>query len=187
MEVGRGSRIETQTDNVHLVSGLASVRQRDPLLRGGVAHDVQGPVDGGGGAPQAAEEEAVAAIKEVDSATVGQEVEGGAERSEDPGVTRDLKEVESEHGKAFHAVGGVEEACEGLGQRLGEAQPVLAHLLAAPPVPGGDAGDDLEQEVVDEGLGRRPGVVWRRGTPARTEMDERSVWVCEGRPGDGRR
>ena len=170
MEVGRRSRIETQTDNVHLASGLASVRQRDPLLRGGVAHDVQGPVDGGGGAPQAAEEEAVAAIKEVDSATVG--------------VTRDLKEVESEHGKAFHAVGGVEEACEGLGQRLGEAQPSLAHLLAAPPVPGGDAGDDLEQEVVDEGLG---GVVWRRGTPARTEMDERSVWVCEGRPGDGRR
>ena len=62
MEVGRRSRIETQTGIVQLATRLASVRQHDPLPRGGIAHNVDRPVGGGlsGGAPQAAEEEAVA-------------------------------------------------------------------------------------------------------------------------------
>ena len=71
--------------------------------------------------------------------------------------------MEGELRYAFDAVGGVEEACEGLGQCLGEAQPALADLLAAPPLLGGDAGDDLEQELVDEGLSRCPNVVGRTG------------------------
>jgi hypothetical protein len=181
MEVGRHGRIETQTHhgpNVIISMGVAGiVRQRDPLFRGRVADDILKPNVGlGGGAIAAAEEETVAAIEEMDW-QLGQEVQGGGASG-----PRDLEELESGLLEALLAGASAEEAGQGLGEFAGEAQPVFAHALAAPAMPGGNPRNDFEQEVVGEGLGRRPFVAGRRERPAQpgAQTDERTEGFSEG-------
>jgi hypothetical protein len=50
---------------------------------------------------------------------------------------------------------------------VGDAEPVLRDALEAAERLGGDAGEDLHEEVVGEGLGRRP-TGERRGRSAGT-------------------
>lgn len=79
MEVWRHGLVEAQTSGAH-PARLARVWQHDPLLRGGIAHDVTELVATGRDAVPAAEEEAVAAVQENDAPVAGEEREGGADR-----------------------------------------------------------------------------------------------------------
>ena len=72
MEVRGHGLVEAQTSGAHLAR-LARVRQLDPLLRGGIAHDVTELVATGRDVVPAAEEEAVAAVQEVDAPVAREE------------------------------------------------------------------------------------------------------------------
>ena len=78
MEVRR-RLVEAQTSGARLAR-LARVRQDDPLLRRGVAHDVTELVGTGRDFVPAAEEEAVAAVQEVDAPVAGEERGRGADQ-----------------------------------------------------------------------------------------------------------
>ncbi|KAI4970156.1 hypothetical protein ZWY2020_001070 [Hordeum vulgare] len=99
VEAGRRGRIETQAHSLHH-DGLVVVpviRQRDPHLRSGVAHDVIEPVvvvdqDGRDDVPPT-EDEAVAAVQEVEPPAAGEEGEGGVDERVAL-ATRDIEEVE---------------------------------------------------------------------------------------------
>jgi hypothetical protein len=131
----------------------------------------------GGDVVPAAEEEAVAAIQYIHAPALGKEGAGGVDRR--AASTRDIGEVDRCFYNPLVCVGdAVEEAGQGLGELLAvvgvvdEAQPVVGDTLKAAERFGGDARQDLHEEVVGEAIDRRA-AGRSRGRPAQTETVER--------------
>jgi len=140
MEVGGDRRFEPQARNRH-IGRPSGLRQDKPFLSSRVADEVL-KCRWTSGLRDAAEEEAIAAIQDVEVAQ-GQEAQGRADgRAFSP---QDVGEMAGYHRAAVGVEAHVEEAGEHLGQllavvRIGdEAAPARGHALAGAEGLGGEA------------------------------------------------